>query len=358
MPEAISNSYVLNGNPSGPVAERLDQVNWDIGALRPWRGQDGNTYMTITQNGKPVNVRIQNATTSLRQYDWLQIDKAVVKAAQPRLKAVADLRSRGLTYGIPNGMAKTMLQTETMSNINDAQISMDALHKGPTDRPEFETMNLPLPIIHYDFHYSLREVKASREGGTPLDTATAEMAGRKVAEAAEKLLLGKWTPAAYKYGGGSITGYTNFADVLTQTITSPATSGWTGQTLLGELLEARQSSMDAYHYGPWVLYVGPSWDQYLDQDWSTLKGDGTVRERIAKLNGIESIITLDYLTTYEMLLVQMTSDVVRLVEGMDITTVAWESQGGFLLNYKVMAIIVPQLRSDINDRTGIVYCST
>jgi len=355
--EAKTDSYILNGNPNGNVAEKLLSVNWDVGALRPWRDQHNRTFITVVKNGKSVNVQIQNANTTLRQYDWKQIDKAVIGASKPRLKAVADLRSRGLTYTIPNGMAKTVLQTETMTDINDAEISMDALHKGPTDRPEFEITNLPLPIIHYDFHYSLREVMASRQGGTPLDTTTAELAGRKVAEAAEKLLLGKWSPATYTYGGGTITGYTNFGDVLTQTITSPATSGWVGSTLLNELLTARQSSMDAYHYGPWVLYTAPAWDKYLDRDWSSAKGDNTIRERVAKLNGIESIQTLDYLTGYEMLLVQMTSNVVRLVEGMDITTVQWESNGGFLLNYKVMAIIVPQLRADINSRTGVVYCS-
>ena len=348
---------VMNGGQGGPIAEKLLAVNWDVGALRPWQGKDGRTWMTINDKGTLKNVPISNATTTLRQYDWKAIDAAVVGAAKPRLKAVADLQARGLTYSIPNGMAKTVLETETASDINDASISMDALHRGASDRPEFEVTALPLPIIHYDFHYSARQVQASRNGGSPLDTTTAELAGRKVAEAAEKLLLGKASPASYSFGGGTITGYTNFGDVLTQTITSPATSGWTGATILSEILTARQSSMNAYHYGPWVLYTSPSWDQYLDQDYSTAKGDNTIRDRLMKINGIDAITTLDYLTGYEMVLVQMTSDVVREVMGMDITTVQWESHGGFLLNYKVMAIMVPQLRSDINDRTGIVYCS-
>ncbi len=357
MQEAKMDSYILNGNPTGAVADRLLASNWDLGALRPWMAENGRTYITVMHNDESVNVQVQNANTSLRQFDWKQIDKAVVKAATPRLKAVKDLRDAGLTYVIPNGMSKTVLQTETMSDLNDASISMDAIHKGPADRPEFEITNLPLPIIHYDFHYSLRQIQASRNGGSPLDTTTAELAGRKVAEAAEKLLLGKWSPSTYKYGGGTITGYTNFADVMTQTITSPTTSGWTGQTLLSELLTARQSSKDAFHYGPWKLYVGPGWGEYLDRDWSTEKGSNTIRQRLAVVEGFGEPSELDYLTGYEMLLVQMTSDVVRSVEGMDITTVQWATDGGMLLHFKTMAIVVPQLRSDINNRTGIVYCS-
>lgn len=350
-------NYILNGSAHGPVAERLMAANWDVGALRPWMGKDGNTYITINEHGTIKNVRIQNATTTLRQYDWKQMDKAIVKAALPRLKAISDFRANGLTYTIPNGMSKTVLETETMSDINDAQITMDALHRGPMDRPVFEVSTLPLPIIHYDFAFSARQIQASRNGGSPLDTTMAELAGRKVAEMAEKLLLGKSTPATYTYGGGTISGLTNWGSVLTQTITSPATSGWTGATILSEILTARQSSMNAYHYGPWVLYNSPSWDQYLDQDYSSSKGDNTVRDRLAKISGIQKIQTLDYLTSYEMVLVQMTTDVARLVEGMDITTVQWESQGGFLVNFKVMAIIVPQLRADQNSNTGIVYCS-
>jgi hypothetical protein len=54
----------------------------------------------------------------------------------------------------------------------------------------------------------------------------------------------------------------------------------------------------------------------------------------------------------------MTSDVARAINGMDITTVQWETQGGMRVNFKVMAIQVPQIRSDFNGRTGIVHATT
>ena len=349
--------YILNGAASGEVAERLMAVNFDSGALRPWTGKDGRAYITVNQGGTLKNVLIGHANTTLRKDDWNTIDAAVLKAAQPRLKAVQDLRSRGLVYSIPNGLGKTVLETEKQSDINDATVSMDALQRGANDRPHFIVENLPLPIIHYDFSYSARQIQASRNGGSPLDTTTAELAGRKVSEAAEKLLLGKSAPLEYTFGGGTIYGYTNFNNVLTQTITSPTAGGWTGATLVDELLQARQTCMDQYYYGPWMVYTSPSWDRYLDKDYSTAKGDNTNRERVKKIEGFEDVKTLDYLTGYEILLVQMTSDVVRLVEGLAMTTVQWESEGGLKKNFKVMAIWVPQIRSDFNSRTGVVYCS-
>ena len=347
--------FILNGQASGDVASALMAANMDPNVLRPWIGRDGQSYKTVIINGKPQAVPLINATATLRKDDWIILDSAVVKAAKPRLKAVADLRGAGLTFNIPNGMSKTVLESETQSDISDAIVSMDGLRESKADRPEFELGSLPLPIIHKDFQFSARQVMASRNGGSPLDTTTAELAGRKVAEVAEKLLLG--TYGSYSFGGGSIYGYTNFGSRLTKAMTLPTTSGWTAATAVTEVLAMRLQAQQAYHYGPYMLYCSSPWDTYLDADYSSSKGDNTLRDRLKAIDGIQDVRTLDYLSTssYIMLLVQMTSDVVREVVGMDITTVQWESKGGMQLNFKVMAILVPQLRADQNGNTGIVH---
>ena len=346
--------YILNGQASGSVAATLMANNMDVRCLRPFIGKDGRTYITVNgADGKPQAVPLTNATATLRKDEWITVDQAVVKAAKERLSAVADLRSAGLTYNIPNGMGKTVLQTETQSDVSAAIISMDGMRASGSDRPVYETTNLPLPIIHKDFQFSARQVMTSRNGGSPLDTSTAELAGRRVAEEAEKLLLG--VSSSFNYGGGIIYGYTNFPSRLTKSMTLPTASGWSGGTTVTEVLEMRQQSQAAFHYGPWMLYTSPNWDVYLDDDYSTAKGDNTLRDRLKKIQGINDVRTLDYLTGYQMVMVQMTSDVVREVIGMDTATVQWESKGGFQLNYKVLAILVPQLRADQNDNTGIVH---
>ena len=346
--------FILNGQANGNVAAVLMQTGFSVNALRPYTGKDGRSYITvINKAGKAEAIPLTNATASLRKDDWKLLDEAVVKAAKPRLRAVADLRAAGLTYSIPNGMGKTVLETETQSDISDAIISMDGLRESNTDRPVFELTNLPLPIIHKDFQFSARQVMASRNGGSPLDTTTAELAARRVAEEAEKLLLG--VSSSYAYGGGTIYGYTNYPSALSKVITSPTADGWTPAATVQEVLEMRYQSQVAYHYGPWMLYCSPSWDVYMDDDYSAAKGDLTLRDRLRKIEGIQDVRTLDYLTSYDLILVQMTSDVVREVIGMDITTVQWETKGGMQLNFKVMAILVPQLRADQNANTGIVY---
>jgi len=351
--------FIYEGQASGSVAETLLQNGMDPRVLRPWIGKDGKSYVTMTVNGEPKAVLARNVTTTLRKDDWKLLDAAIVKAAKPRLKAVADLRSMGLTFNIPNGMAKTVLETETQSDINEAIVSMDGMREGAADRPVFELTNLPLPIIHKDFNFSARQVMVSRNGGSPLDTSTAELAARRVAETAEQLLIG--TYGTYEFGGGLIYGYTNFPSRLTKTMTTP-TGITTNAATVSEVLEMRLQAQQAFHYGPYMLYCSTAWDVFLDDDYSSAKGDNTLRDRLKAINEITDVRTLDYLdtagTAYIMLLVQMTSDVVREVTGMDISTVQWESKGGMQLNFKVMAILVPQIRADQNDNTGIVHGTT
>jgi hypothetical protein len=186
-----------------------------------------------------------------------------------------------------------------------------------------------------------------------LDTTTAELAARRVAETAEQMLIGS-TSLSTSYGGGQIYGYTNYTGNIDAVITSPAASGWTAATAVNEVLAMIKASMDAYHYGPWVLYYGPSWSQYMNNEYKN-ESDDTLAQRLRRIDNVQDVRMLDYLTGYDLILVQMTSDVVREVVGMDITTVQWDSQGGLKKNFKVMAILVPQLRADQNGNTGIVH---
>lgn len=347
----VSVDYFMNGRASGDVASTLLNNGFDVSSLRPFTGKDERSYVTV--NGK--SKLVANAPATLRKDDWIHLDTAIIKAAKPRLRAWGDLMSMGLRYNIPNGMGHTVLQHQDQSDITPATISMDGLRKSESDRPVFDLKNLPLPIIHKDFHFSAREIAASRNGGSPLDTSTAELASRRVAEEAEKLTVG--TADSFAYGGGSIYGYVNYPNRLTKSLTDPADGGWTPAVLVGEVLAMKAQAQAAYHYGPYMLYFSTDWDQYLDDDYSSAKGDNTLRERLAKIDGVQDVKTLDYLPAQSCVLVQMTSNVVRGVVGMNIVTVQWESHGGFLLNFKVMAILVPQLRSDQNDKTGIVHGS-
>lgn len=356
--------FIQNGQPSGEVGQILLNAGMDPCALRPYIGDDkdsnGNYYhyqTVMNKDGTTRAVRLQNATAVLRVDEWKEFDDVVVRVARERLKAVADVQAAGLVKTISSGMGKTILVTETQSDTNPAEVNMDGISESANDRTVYEPTFLPLPIIHKDFHFTARQIAVSRESSTPLDTEMIELATRKVAEEMEKQLIGVSDVAdEFAYGSGIIYGYTNFPSAITRTITAPTASGWTAVTLLNEILSMIDDSRKAFHYGPWRLYIGTSWEKYLGADYTT-GYPKSVRTRLMEIEGLTAITALDFLTGFDLVLVQMTSDVVREVNAMNITTLQWPTQGGMQINFKVMAIMVPQLRADQNGNTGIVYGS-
>lgn len=362
---------ILNGQGHGKVASSLLEADFNANLLRPILGKDGRTPFilqpVLNEYGMPVmegqgearrrkmrmmSVANTGITAAFRKDDWIKMDETILKVSKPRLRFVGDLRGAGLVYNIPEGYGKTVLQYQSMTDITDAEIAMDANRETQADRPSFDLTNLPLPIIHKDFHFSTREIAVSRQGGQGLDLSNAEASARRVSEMAEKLALGK--TGTYRYGGGAVYGLTNFPQRMTKVMTPPTDVGWSPETTLDEVLEMKEQSQLQYHYGPWMLYTSSAWDKHLDGDYSKAKGDNTLRDRIKKIDGIAGIRTLDYLGTgYRMVLVQMTSDVIREVIGMEMITVQWEPTP-FRVNFKVLCIMVPQFRVDSDGNGGVV----
>lgn len=343
--------YILNGQASGSVANRLIACDMDAGALRPYVSEDGRQSL-ITVNRQEFAV---NTPTPFTKDAWKELDKTVIQAAMQRLKLVADIRSAGLTVTIGNGMGKTSFEYQSMSDIDDAVLSMDPVVRSAMNRPYTELKNIPLPVIHKDVVFSARDIAISRSGGVALDTTSLDLQTRKVAEMAEKLAIGVGTP--YVIGGGILYGLTTFPQRLTKTINNPTGGTWTPDKTLSDVLAMRDQSTAARHYGPWKLYCSSSWDQYMDNDYSAAKGDLTLRKRLKEVEGISDVVTLDFLSGYQLLLVQMTANCIREVVGMEIQPIQWEEAGGMEIHMKVMGIMVPNPRADFYDRTGIVHGS-
>ena len=264
------------------------------------------------------------------------------------------------------GMAKTIYEYETRSDPGEAVVDMDGLSPGRTDFPKFQLEGIPLPITHSDFFFSARQLAASRNTGTPLDSSMAEAAGRRVAEMIEKTLIGVETGVAYgvstEYSRtAQVYGYTNFPARTTKTDLNTPTSA-TPEKVVEDVLEMRDLMYADFHYGPYVLYHSTSYDRFLDDDYFRTGGTAvnqTLRARLESIDGISAVRRLDFLTSgFQLIMVEMTSQVAQAINGMDITTVQWETKGGMQLNFKVMAIQVPLLRADFNGNSGIVHGTT
>lgn len=345
---------IFNGKASGSVAQRLLVNGMNPMALKPWLGTDGQTYMTQIVNGKAKAIPLHiNAT--LRKDEWKDIDQAVVMAAQDRMVGVADLYARNLVYRIGNGLGKTVLEYEDIDDLTDAELTMDAVTPSQKDRPNYELKYLPLPIVHKDFSYNARVLAASRTTGQPIDTTTAALASRRVIDKVETMLF--QGASSYAYGGGTLYGYLDHPSRNTVTLTQNWDAGGkTGEEILDDVRAMKQASIDAKHYGPWVLYIPTAWETTLDDDFKAAS-DKSIRQRILEIGGINEIKIADKLTANKATLVEMKPETVRIVEGMAINTVEWESNGGFTTNFKVLTIMVPQIRADQNGNCGITVLS-
>jgi len=350
---------LYNGQAQGAMANYI-QANggMNTGKSRPYiNPQTGKAYVTVYLGGDPKSIssysQIEVNEGTLRREEWIQLDKAVLTAAQNRLTGIQDLRANGLIYSLGNAMATTVLEWHTSGEHGEAIVSMDGIGRGQNDAPTYDTKYLPIPILHSDYQISERVLAASRLMGNPIDTTDAENASRNVAEKLEKMLF---TDILYKFGGGAIYSYVNFPHRGEMTLTMGwDESGKTGKMIVDEVLAMKQMSMDAKHYGPWMIYIPSAYETKLDEDYSDSKGEKTIRDRIMAIANIKGIKVVDFLAADTVLLVQMTSDVVRLVDGLPIQNIQWKSEGNLVNNYKVMTIQVPQIRADQNNRTGIVH---
>ena len=309
MPRMTANMEMLKAG-GGPVAEKLLASNMDVGVLRPYWDVDGKAYMSITKgytiNEKgdrvPILEKLPVTNATLRKDEWLAYDAAVIRAARERLVLVSTLLAAGLVYNV-DGMSKMALETENLSEFTAAELTMDGVNRATKDRPNFELAGIPLPIVHKEFDVTARVLNASRERGESLDTTSAELAGRKVAEKIEDLfILGS---SNYKAAGYTLYGLLDFPS----SNTGSTTANWddsaaSGETIKDDVLSMMQDANDDNFYGPFLLIVPGNYNVILEDDFNTNYGNMTIRQRLMNIEGISNIIVADRMTDEKVILVQ------------------------------------------------------
>lgn len=308
----------------------------------------GGVAQRLLQSGFNVNaLRTQDV---LQKDEWIKFDEQVIATATQRLVGVADLMNANLTYSVPNALGVTRVEWETQSDLSAANVSMNGLTVGQSDRVEYTLNGLPLPIIHKDFNINLRTLEASRKLGQPLDTTGVSLAARIVSEKLEELLFDGSSVAGT---GFTIPGYTTHASRNTGSTTADW-NGATGDQIVNDILAMIAQAVADHMYGPYMIYCSTASMVNLGDDYKA-ESDKTILQRILEIPQIQGVKGSEYLSNAEALLVQMTPDVVDIVDGIQPMVVMWESHGGFLLNFKVLAVMVPRIKADRSGQSGIVH---
>lgn len=359
--------FVLNGKAHGDTASILLDSGMHPGVYRPYVSEkDRQTYISLPRldrkgrfvfndEGKVVHDAIPtvNAKGILMRREWEAIDQTVRDAATPTLKFWKLLRGIS-TYRIPQGLGKTTLLRYMSGDIAPAQINMDPIVTADKDMPEMDSSQIPLPIIQKDCWLKFRELEVSRNSREPLNTQFVRMATRKVSEEIEKLAVG--IGLGFVYQGHTLYGVKNFPKRISMTLTDPESDDWTAKILIDEIIQMKKASRDAGYNGPWILLMGAEWEAVMEADYSALKGDNTLMDRIKKLTNISRVETMDYLQGWDIILLQDDGDTARAVVAMDPTVIQW-NDNPFRLRMKVMACCVADFGADFYDGCGIVHAT-
>lgn len=304
----------------------------------------------LLQSGFSVNALRTNDT--LRKDEWKLYDTAIVQIAKARLIGVADLVSRGLTMKLQNALGVTRVEWETDTDLTPASVSMSGIQRAQDDRVEFSLTGIPVPIIHKDFTLNIRHLEASRRSGQPLDTTMASKAGRVVAEKIEDMLWSGYTGLG---SNNTIYGYTNAANRNTGSVTATWVTA-TGAQILADVLAMIAKAQADHMYGPYMLYVPIAVMTNMGNDFKS-ESDKSILQRIKEVEGIADVKATANLTGTNIVLVQLTPDVIQMIDGIQPTMVQWDSNGGMVTNFKILAIMLPRVRNDSEGQSGIVHYS-
>lgn len=308
-----------------------------------------NSAHRLLENGLNMNALRTNAL--LQKDEWKVLDDAVISVARGRLNGIADLQAAGLTRDV-GGLGVLLAEYEKVGDMTAAEQSLSGVTEGLEDIPAFSLAGVPIPITFKDFRVNIRHLLASRKRGSSIDVTAAEIATRQVVEKLEDMLF---NGSSIRFGSNTIPGLTTFSDRNTGSLTG-AWSGLTGAQIIVDAIAMIASSEADYFYGPWGLWVPQSWMPKLRSDYSTSYPNNTIMDRLLQLEGLKFVHPTSKLTA-SAVLCQLTSDVIDMPVGQDITTVEWDQKGGLETHFKIMAAMAPRLKSDANGRTGIVHFS-
>lgn len=142
------------------------------------------------------------------------------------------------------------------TDMSQAGISMEGITEYD-DRIELSEKDTKVPVISKDFILFWRDLIASRRGGMPLDTLTAQNAARQVGEEEDKLLI------SGEYTGWPALGIEGLA-TATGRQTNASAGAWPANAIT-DISDSIAQLETQGHYGAYAVILTPAWLATLRQ---------------------------------------------------------------------------------------------
>lgn len=313
----------------------------------------GKVLARNSKSAELVNNALYNNNT-LRHEDFLTIQSMVVEIRRRKLNGVADLFAAGLSF--PVSISDQIVGAENINGFDDAQQDQNPTSFDDNDTVYNETY-VPNPITHKTFSVPFRQ-----EGFAYKSSAALKESIRKVAERLEETLFNGNDKIKINFGGSlqAIYGYTNHPDRGTATI-----SDWSlpanNDAIVPECIAAINQmfgQQGGVEMDSVVLYFPKNFKGAMDRDYSTLKGDNTVAQRIMAIPEIKEVKFAENLADDNVVFVEMMERTVQMAVASDIISVPHIKtnplQAQTMTTYAAM---VPIIHADSESNTGILHCT-
>jgi hypothetical protein len=287
-------------------------------------------------------------------------DGAVLRVGMDRLQFVADLISEGLTFSLPDPLSVPFLGWRTRGRSATARRVMNPAARGENSLATMGEGRLPIYLTMADNQIGIRELRMSQRIGIPLDTANIEDDTRAVNEAIEDAGVNGATTLdgqALKVLGYDAPGLLNAPNANTKSL---SLADWTttpnGTNIMLAITQMLAQLTADKMYGPYNLYIPTATGIAWNLDFKA-NGNDSVMARIQQIQAGGRplrIRPLDSLPSNKAAMVQMTSNVVDVIDGQRPTVIPFTSLDGFTLYNLVMAIMIPRFRSDSDGNSGVV----
>jgi uncharacterized linocin/CFP29 family protein len=178
---------------------------------------------------------------------------------------------------------------------------------------------------------------------------------RLVAEATEKMVIAGHTT---RVGASQIYGLDTVPNSSAVTMTNLWDTTTTAVEYVTDVLASIAALQADYMYGPYALLVNyTTWNRMQNDYIATDITGQTIAQRVAGIEGIQTIIPSHDIAANNAYVFQLSRDVIDEVIGMQPTVVQWESQGGMQLHFKVMSIMIPRVRWTQTLQSGVAVIS-
>lgn len=346
-PFILRNGQVVCSYPTGQY-QVAKNANGDV--IRNSRGEE--VRVPVYKN----RIVVKNAI--LRSRDWEQIDAGVRDVMRQPLVGLDDLRANGLTQSL-DGLGVSVSTYDQIGDMSPAAVHMSITPwKSEKDRPVFAAVSVPVPVITKPFMLDLRTLDASRRNGHEgLDVTGIRVATQKVRESIEEMIF---NGSDVKIGTMSIYGFANHPYRIADTAGNFGGGDWGTDTNPHKTISGMIAALVARGFnGPFGAYVSAT--QYaqslnLTGDAKTETQLSVIQRTIPDLRFIKRAPKLNS-TTGEIIVYQLTKEVVDIAIGQDITTVSWQEFGGLVNEFMVIAAMVPRFKSDIDNNLGVAHAT-